>query len=240
MIRKACLVLTLALSAVPVIAQDHRDVVDQVKREVLARGIPTSGPCGAFAITSRVVWRLRGEGWGLIHSTGNGCPINGERYRADATVKLDGTTIDILGHSEDNEGDPSNPQAFNFPAWDTPPVPQPGGNWRAPFDPDGGVVPTPAPVPVPVPQPAPQPTLDLTGVYLRLNALETKLYDQNERILADNINRSAALANQNANLSVQLKEHDEKTSALVAVFGNRYVQLAMTTVGAILTTRQVN
>src|SRR6185436_18169417 len=64
--KKLLLVGALLLSAAPVTAQDHTDVVQAVKADLVARGVNISGPCGAFQITGRVAWILRNEGWGLL------------------------------------------------------------------------------------------------------------------------------------------------------------------------------
>jgi hypothetical protein len=116
-------------------AQDHTDVVAAVKAALVARGVDLSGPCGAFEITGRVAYVLRGEGWGLVAKSPaqNGCSVPGhERYAVDAVMKPDGTTIDLLVNAETE----------NRPAW------QPTGaaatsSWRAPFAMDLEVPPPP-------------------------------------------------------------------------------------------------
>lgn len=134
---------------------EHVDVVVAVKARLLAQGEDLSGPCGAFKITSRVALALReieqdaaGQPvWGLIHSGGNGCETHGDKFRADTIMKHDGSVVDILNRSESNNGDTSDPSAYNIPTW-SPTGPQDPGNWRAPFDPGDSPVPIP-PVPGP-------------------------------------------------------------------------------------------
>lgn len=72
------------------------------------------------------------------------------------------------------------------------------------------------------------PPLDLSQVLSRLDYIIA----QNERIYADEVNRLTAL-------SAQVKAHDEKTSAIVAFFGNRYTQLFLAAAGTWLTTNRV-
>jgi hypothetical protein len=106
-----------------------------VKAELVARGVDLSGPCGAFEITGRVAYALRGEGWGLVvkSSAQNGCSVPGhERYAVDAVMKPDGTTIDLLVNAETE----------NRPAWQ-PTGAAPVSSWRAPFAMDQGVPPPP-------------------------------------------------------------------------------------------------
>ncbi len=72
------------------------ETVIQVKNDLIAKKIDLSGPCGAFAITSRVAWLLRNEGAGLLEkSSGNNC--NG--YATDIICYPDGHIFDILSDS---------------------------------------------------------------------------------------------------------------------------------------------
>lgn len=172
------------LMATPAFGQtDHADVVRAAKARLLAQGENLSGACGAFKITSAVAWEVRGEGWGLVHSDGNGCSLNGDRYRTDTLMLQSGLTVDLLGRAEDNDGDVSDPASYNLPQWgrtgDQSPL-----NWRRPLDPvapSPGPAPAPAPVPAPTPAPAPAPvpvqTLDLSAVYIRLSELASQVKD---------------------------------------------------------------
>lgn len=99
------------------------EIVREIKAALEERGVKLEGPCGAFEITSRVAWFLRGESWGLVSKTGgNGCLFNGVLYSGDAIMLPDGTTIDVLINSETD----------NIPAWNRT-GPQNPDRWRAPF-----------------------------------------------------------------------------------------------------------
>lgn len=107
---------------------DHVEIVAAVKDELLARGVDLAGPCGAFQITSRVAWRVRDEGWGLIAKNPgqNGCTVDSGRYAVDALMmKADGAVVDLLINSETE----------NRPGWQLV-GPSDPGLWRAPFNPD--------------------------------------------------------------------------------------------------------
>lgn len=237
--KRHALITVLALSLLAMFCgvcnaqSPHADVVAQVKNELLARGENLSGTCGAFKITSEVGTRLAAEGWGYVHSDGNGCPRPGENYRADTLMQPNGYTIDILRLSESNNGDVSNPLAYNIPDWSQTGNQNPA-NWRSPFalaPPVPQPFPTPTPVPAPWPAPLPVPTLDLTGVYDRLNSLA----QQAERIYADMVARDQARAAQAAALSEQLRKHDEDPSWVRKFFTNSNTITALLAgVGAIL------
>ncbi len=129
------LLLVLLLVASPVAAQDHTDVVAAVKANLVAQGVDLSGPCGAFQITGRVAFLLRGENWGLVAKTAgqNGCTVQGHgRYAVDAVMLPDGTVVDML----------INAETENIPAWQST-GPQPPSNWRAPFSLDPEIPPPP-------------------------------------------------------------------------------------------------
>lgn len=114
--------------------RDNTDIVAQVKADLEARGVNLSGPCGAFEITRRVAWALRGDGVGLLQKTSgnncNGCSVDVVCYR-------DGTWVDVLINSETE----------NRPAWQVGPDKLDPSRWLPPIDPGG----TPAPVPEPTP-----------------------------------------------------------------------------------------
>lgn len=150
---------------------DHTDVVAAVKNDLTARGINLNGPCGAFEITRRVAWRLRGESAGVLHKpTGNNC----QGFAVDIIVFPDGTHFDIL----------INAETENKPAWQLvkvagteEPLKVDPGRWRAPTDPDP--VPTsdtrgPGPSVV-VPPTATAPAADLTPLLAKLDVLAAKL-----------------------------------------------------------------
>ena len=167
MTRYLWLPLTLLLGTT-LAAQDQTPVVTAVKVQLETAGVDLAGPCGAFAITGRVAWILRAEGWGLITKTPgqNGCSVAGrDRYAIDALAKQDGSQwVDLLINSETD----------NTPAWQVstggPGQPNPS-LWAAPFDLGG--LPTPNPTPDPTPNPTPPP--DLSAILSRLDAAERRL-----------------------------------------------------------------
>jgi hypothetical protein len=128
----ALALLIVTLSCDPTYAQSS--VVADVKAALVARGVPLSGPCGAFQISKRVAWQLRGTGIGLLSKPeGNNC----EGYSVDFLTYPDGSGLDILGDSG----------GANVPGWEL--SEPPGtltGRWRPPFDPGDTVVPLPVPV----------------------------------------------------------------------------------------------
>ena len=99
----------------------HLDLVRAVKADLEARGVDLSGPCGAFAITSRIIWALRTEGAGSLEKlTGNQCAGRA----VDIICFAEGQIVDILGDAG----------GANLPIW------QPGdavdpARWRAPVEP---------------------------------------------------------------------------------------------------------
>ena len=140
------LLLTLGLVSLAS-AQSHEDDVRIIKAQLVTAGVDLSGPCGAFQITKRVVWRLRAEGYGLLVKSGNNC----EGYSTDAVILPSGLHYDILVDSG----------GANGPTWSIvldehtgQPLLRPG-DYRPPFDPDPEVEPAPVPVPQPTPEPPP-------------------------------------------------------------------------------------
>lgn len=132
------LMLVLGGSA-PLWAQDHTETVRQVKTALQSQGAALGGACGAFAITGRVAYALRAEGWGLIAKNPgqNGCDTPQGRFAVDALLKQDGSVfVDLLINSETD----------NTPAWQVAPAGGPGG-WVAPFPMDPIVVPPDGPGP---------------------------------------------------------------------------------------------
>jgi hypothetical protein len=115
------------------------ELIASIKADLVAKGVNLTGPCGAFQITSRVAWALRGEGFGLIAKSPaqNGCNANGQRYAIDAIMLQDGQTFDILisaGGEEDANRQPI-PGTGNGPAWQVTGA-APRDSWRAPFEVD--------------------------------------------------------------------------------------------------------
>lgn len=208
------LLLAFALSPSLAHAQTgHIDIVAHYKNILLSHGEDLSGPCGAFKITREVAAdsRVRSEGWGLIHSTGNGCYVGGDVYRADTLMQPNGFTVDILRLSESNNGDTSNPLTYNIPDWSQTGNQDPS-NWRNPLPSNINQAPTPTPTPMPTPAPV----LDLSGVYARLRDVEAAT----ERQYADVTRRIDAVSAAVAGVSTQVKEHDEHVAPIIAFFKN--------------------
>lgn len=111
------------------IEADHTDVVVAVKAQLDAQGVSLAGPDGAFAITSRVAWRLRMEGAGLLAKPGGN---QSHGYATDIVMYPDGSLVDILG---DGGG-------ANTPRWDVTGEIRPTSQYRAAIDPGD---PDPAP-----------------------------------------------------------------------------------------------
>jgi hypothetical protein len=137
---KRVLAMLSLLWATTAFAQDHTPTVVAVKSALEAANVDLSGPCGAFAITGRVAYALRAEGYGLIakNASQNGCDTAQGRFSVDAVALPDGSAFDIL----------INAETENIPAWQVTGATSPA-NWRAPFD-LGGVEPPPPPAPYPI------------------------------------------------------------------------------------------
>lgn len=112
-------------SAAQPVPSTSASYVAAIKAMLEGQGVSLSGPCGAFEITKRVAWGLRGRGWGLLDKPGgNNC--NG--YATDIVMQNDGSgaIVDILGDGGNG----------NFPNWG---VSAPGevdpARWRAPVEP---------------------------------------------------------------------------------------------------------
>jgi hypothetical protein len=97
--------------------------VAAVKRQLEAQGVNLVGPCGAFKITQRVAWGLRGVGIGLVAKPGgNNC----EGYSVDYLCKQNGDGVDMLGDAGGK----------NTPQWAEKPGEFTGQNrWRPPVQP---------------------------------------------------------------------------------------------------------
>lgn len=152
------------LWASPVFAQAHADVVASVKATLTAQHVDLSGPCGAFAITSRVAWRLKGEGAGLlIKPAGNNC----QGYAVDEIAYPDGRLFDILVDSGGANGPSWNPNGIIEIS-----------RYHPAFDPgDTGPIVSPPSTPPPTP-------VDLSPILRRLDVLEQQVKDQSGELHA--------------------------------------------------------
>ena len=136
------------------------ELVASIKADLVAKGVNLTGPCGAFEITSRVAWALRGEGFGLVAKNPgqNGCDANGQRYAIDAIMLQDGQTFDVLvnaGGDEDAQRQPI-PGTGNGPAFNVTGA-APRESWRAPFEVDRPIPDPPKPDPPKPDPPKPDP-----------------------------------------------------------------------------------
>ena len=210
---KRWLLLFVLLSfASPLFAQSHPDVVAAVKAELVAKGITLSGECGAFAITKRVAWQLRGEGAGLLDKPGGS---NCQGFATDIIAYPGGRIFDILIDGGGSNG----------PAWNAS-DPVDASRYRPAVDPGDA----PSPTPTPTPAPVPVPTLDLSGVYQRIDWSDAN----NERRYQDLKAEAAASAARDAALAVQVKAHDDKPSLVEEILKSPYLY---TIVGSILAGR---
>jgi hypothetical protein len=143
---------------------DHSEIVATVKRELEARGVDLSGACGAFQITKRVAWRLRGEGAGLLSKPGgNNC----EGYSVDIVAYPGGVIFDMLGSS----GGANNPQWLPSDAVDP-------ERYRPAIDPGDEA-------PAAPPAPAAAPAVDLSGVLAALDTIHRQQDNDRELVLSE-------------------------------------------------------
>lgn len=152
------------------------ELVRKVKQDLEDAGVDLSGPCGAFEITQRVAWEMRGEGYGLLGGktpAQNGCSHEGERYAVDWILKADGQGVDILGDA----GGANNPQwaeeeadpSFYRPAFEPAEIPE-----------------TPEEPPVEPPDGSEDDYLtkeDLEPIYEEIDALKASQADANARFV---------------------------------------------------------
>lgn len=195
------LIVTGLLHAAPAVAQDHKADVALVRSSLILKGVDLSGPCGAFEITKRVAWMLRGEGYGLLGGKSpaqNGCAANGDKYAIDWLLKADGTGVDILGDAGGQNAPTWNPDEAS-PAF-----------FRLAFDP-GDVAPPPvvppappAPVPTPVPVPVPVPDTTVVPLLQQIIMLQQRQLDVILTIAATTTNTNDHVVNMDRTLSQTL------------------------------------
>lgn len=192
------------------------DVVGSVKASLQARGVDLSGPCGAFQITKRVAWQLRGNGAGTLDKpSGNNC----EGRATDIIVFADGHGYDIL----------SDGGGANGPSWNDVAIDNGAGRWRpVTSDPDAGATPPPVVTNPPPIINIPPPVIDLSAVLAAIADVRSA----QERIYADE-------TNQRADQTLQIMASVNNPGWFSSLMGNRYVQLAIAAVGTYYTTRQM-
>lgn len=128
----------------------HLRAIRDIKAALVAKGTDLSGPCGAFEITKRVAWALKGEGAGVLSKpSGNNC----DGFATDIILYPDGRAFDIL---TDGGG-------ANGPTWNAIEPIDPT-RYRAATDPGDGP---------PVIIPPSIPPVDLTPLLARLLDLES-------------------------------------------------------------------
>jgi hypothetical protein len=190
---KPLFLIVALLIASPAFAQNHVGIVQSVKAQLLATGVNLAGPCGAWEITHRVAWILRGEGAGLLHKNPGQNQCQG--VGVDVVIYQDGRLFDILTDSG----------GANGPVWHQIESVSPS-LWRPPVDPGGSSQPQPPNIPPPVVVPQPIPSLDLSGVYQRFDLA----YAQQERMFdLERAERAELLALLRV-VEERLKTHDEE------------------------------
>lgn len=159
-------------------------VVASVKVDLVKRGVNLNGACGAFAITCRVAWILRSQGYKFLRKTagnraipqpGGGC-LTGDESSAPgyATDYLIAANEGFVGYDILGDGGGANDPQWNGPENDPTMVARNMANWAEPFDPGDGTVPVPDPTPSPAPVPTPTP-VDLGPVLSAITALKGNL-----------------------------------------------------------------
>lgn len=135
---------------------NHLDVVQQVRRELVAAGVLPNGfsqnECQRFAVVNEVAKRLRarGEKAGLYRkASGSGCERDGAIYTSDVVAYADtGEILDIMGGGEIDGVQTDSKPTWNVPSY-VPPYEEVIQRWRLPFDSE--IDPFPAPTPQPTP-----------------------------------------------------------------------------------------
>jgi hypothetical protein len=112
---------------------NHTDIVASVKADLERRGVNLTGPDGAFEITKRVAWQLRGEGAGLLDKPGGN---NAHGFATDIICYPTGQIFDVLVSGGD----------VNGPAWQDAGAVDPA-RYRPAIDPGDEQAKPPAPPP---------------------------------------------------------------------------------------------
>lgn len=185
------------------------EVVKAVKASLEAQGVDLSGNCGAFQITQRVAWILRGDGYGLLggkNPAQNGCATHGDKFAIDWILKADGHGVDILGDA----GGANNPQWSEDeadPAF-----------YRPAFDPGDAPVPPDPPDP-PDPPPATVCLFNITELTLKVNTLNAKVDALHDQAVAN----AESLEKMKMSLASILERQDRVYTGRTAAFGGPVV-----------------
>lgn len=158
---------------------NHTDLVAEVKKDLITRGVDLKGDCGAFEITKRVAWRLRAGGYGLLSKPGG---ANCQGYAVGIILSPIGEVIDMLGDAGGQNG----------PRWDETGELRPREQWRAPVDP-GDDMPAEQPGQEPPPAPPPAPEGAALGVLRALLDQTTQQTAELQRIRGDLANGAKLL-----------------------------------------------
>lgn len=212
--------LVLLALASPVAAQQN--LLGDVQAERAKYPTPMT-PTQIGQMLNAVAFKHRFEGWGLLEKgAGNSCPLAGRFISCDILVHAPSVTHwDVLSDSEGA----ATPQ-FNSSG---PCVLSPSSgcsmdHFLAPVDPGGG---SPVPVPTPTPVPVPVPTLDLSGLYSRIDWSDAN----NERRYQDLKAEAAAAAARDAALAAKVQAVYDKPGLVEEIIKSPYLY---TIIGSIL------
>lgn len=166
----------------PVYAQDHSNVVAEVKGRLQSQGVDLSGACGAFQITNRVALELQGYkllrkagGNRAIPQPGGGCldgdHAGGPGYATDYLISINEGFVgyDLLG-----DGGGENRPQWLGPEGGAEIIARNVNNAANPVgEPSPAPVPVPVPSPTPVPVPNPSPSVDYSRLLERIIELQS-------------------------------------------------------------------
>jgi hypothetical protein len=166
---------------------NHTDVVARIKADLEGRGVNLTGPDGAFEITKRVAWELRGEGAGLLDKPGGN---NSHGFATDIICYPSGQIYDILVSG----GDVNGPSWQDAGAVDA-------SRYRAPVPVDPPAVPPPS-----------TPTLSLDELVAKIDAMSALLAGLDRKLdaMAEQSNTNTEKIQQQIDQAVK---NVEKTAA---------------------------
>lgn len=215
---KRLILIVCLLLARPVFAQQN--LLPDVQAERAKYPTPMT-PAQLAQMLNAVAWKHRLEGWGLLEKgAGNSCPLAGKFIACDILVHAPTVThYDVLSDSDGA----ATPQ-FNSSG---PCVLSPSSgcamdHFLVPVDPGGG-----SPSPTPTPVPVPVPTLDLSGVFQRIDWSDAN----NERRYLKLDAEAQAAAARDAALAAKVQAVYDKPSLVEEILKSPYLY---TIVGSIL------
>lgn len=219
--RRLIITLFVLLCASPLSAQQNLSSDVAVERSKYPAGKITGAQIGA--IVNAVALKHVNEGWRVMRKDGgNHCPqpITGTALSCDILLHPPtGTWVDVLS---DAEGDGSGIAA---PSWQA----HAGGDMSMALLPvETGVnPPNPPPIPPITPVPVPIPSLDLSGIYSRLEWADAN----NERRYQDLKAEARAAAARDLELSLNVQKVYDKPSLVEEILKSPYLY---TIIGSIL------